>query len=95
MTHYERLKRKRLSDLILDENLVSKEALLAALQERLAEWRTQTNDPLLNPENLKRLKAEVDACIINGEAHKNRLELSYPDYFFQRRHGEPVGAGTF
>ncbi len=69
--------------------------LLAALKERLAEWRTQTNDPLLNPQNLKRLKAEVDACIINGEAHKDRLELSYPDYFFQGRHAEPVGAETF
>ncbi len=56
--------------------------LLATLKERLAEWRTQTNDPLLNPENLKRLKAEVDACIINGEARKDQLQLSYPDYFF-------------
>ena len=56
---------------------------LAALKERLAEWRAQTNDPLLNPENLRRLKAEVDACMINGEARKDQLQLSYPDYFFQ------------
>jgi len=56
---------------------------LATLKERLAEWRAQTNDPLLNPENLRRLKAEVDACMINGEARKDQLQLSYPDYFFQ------------
>jgi len=56
--------------------------VLATLKEQLAEWRTQTNDPLLKPDNLKRLKAEVDACIVNGEAHKNLLHLSYPDYFF-------------
>ncbi|MHC4956680.1 MAG: GspE/PulE/PilB domain-containing protein [Planctomycetota bacterium] len=42
MTHYERLKRKRLSDLIVDENIVSKEAMLAALQEQ------QSGDRLLS-----------------------------------------------
>jgi N-sulfoglucosamine sulfohydrolase len=60
--------------------------LLTALKERLVEWRTRTNDPLLNPENLRRLKAEVDACIINGEAHKEKLQLSYLDYFFPARY---------
>lgn len=59
---------------------------LATLKERLVEWRTRTNDPLLNPENLRRLKAEVDACIINGEAHKEKLQLSYLDYFFPARY---------
>jgi N-sulfoglucosamine sulfohydrolase len=57
--------------------------LLATLKARLAEWRIQTDDPLLNPDNLKRLKAEIDACIIDGEARKEQLQLSYPDYFFQ------------
>lgn len=59
---------------------------LATLKERLVEWRTQTNDPLLNPENLRRLKAEVDACIIDGKAHKEKLQLSYLDYFFPARY---------
>jgi N-sulfoglucosamine sulfohydrolase len=57
-------------------------AQLRRLKGRLAQWRAETKDPLLKPENLKQLKAEVDACIINGEAHKNQLHLSYPDYFF-------------
>jgi hypothetical protein len=56
---------------------------LAVLKARLVEWRTQTHDPLLNPANLKRLKAEIDACIIDGEARKEELHLSYPDYFLE------------
>jgi hypothetical protein len=55
---------------------------LARLKAKLSQWRTQTSDPLLKPANLKRLKAEIDACIINGEARKNQLHLSYPEYFF-------------
>jgi len=55
---------------------------LARLKGRLTQWRIRTKDPLLKPENLRRLKAEVDACIIKGEAHKDRLHLSYPEYFF-------------
>ena len=34
MTHYERLKRKRLGDLIVDEGLAEKELVIAALQEQ-------------------------------------------------------------
>lgn len=56
--------------------------VLATLKDRLAAWRRQTKDPLLKPENLKRLQAEVDACIIDGEARKDLLRLSYIDYFF-------------
>lgn len=57
-------------------------AALAKLKKRLAAWRAQTNDPLLDPENLRRLKAEIDACLVKGEARKPQLTLTYPDYFF-------------
>jgi hypothetical protein len=54
---------------------------LVELKRQLADWRTRTRDPLLEPVNLKRLKSEIDACIVDGEAQKTRLELTYPDYF--------------
>lgn len=54
------------------------------LQDQLAKWRKQTHDPLLNESNLKRLKAEVDACTVNGKPDKARLQLTYPDYFFSK-----------
>lgn len=57
-------------------------AVLAALEWQLAAWRARTNDPLLNPDNLKQLKAEIDACMVDGVPSKSRLTLSYPDYFF-------------
>ena len=55
--------------------------ILVELKQRLTQWRTQTDDPLLNPENLRRLKAEIDACFVDGGANKSNLKLSYPDYF--------------
>jgi len=55
---------------------------LTELKEELARWRDRTNDPLRSPDHLKRLKAEVDACFIDGSPNKNRLDLTYPDYFF-------------
>lgn len=55
---------------------------LAKLKEQLADWRKQTRDPLLSRENLKRLKAEVDACFVDGKPSKEHLNLTYPDYFF-------------
>lgn len=57
-------------------------AVLRALKEQLAAWRVRTADPLLDSGNLKRLKAEVDACFVDGEASKSRLNLTYPEYFF-------------
>jgi len=59
--------------------------ILAQLQKQLASWRKNTNDPLLNADNLKRLKSEVEACFVDGSANKTRLELNYPDYFFSNR----------
>jgi N-sulfoglucosamine sulfohydrolase len=57
-------------------------AVLVELKQQLVAWRTDTKDPLLNRDNLKRLKSEIDACIVNGEARKERLDLTYPEYFF-------------
>ena len=52
------------------------------LKQQLARWRKETNDPLLKPANVQRLKAEIDACFENGLPQKSRLQLTYPDYFF-------------
>ena len=57
------------------------QAAFEELKERLAKWRKETRDPLLNPENLKRLKAEIDACVEDGKPQKSKLVLNYPDYF--------------
>lgn len=56
--------------------------LLAELKEQLSVWRRETNDPLLTPGNLARLKKEIDSCIVDGKASKSHLILNYPDYFF-------------
>jgi N-sulfoglucosamine sulfohydrolase len=57
---------------------------LIALQQKLTAWRRETNDPLLNPQNTLRLKQEIEACFKGGKPEKARLELTYPDYFFNR-----------
>ncbi len=63
----------------------SKHALVRnRLKAELSAWRTQTKDPMLNPENVHRLKAEIDACFVDGLPDKSKLELTYPDYFFER-----------
>lgn len=59
------------------------EAILTELKTQLTNWRTRTNDPLLDTDNLTRLKSEIDACIIDGQATKTRLKLTYPEYFFK------------
>jgi len=56
---------------------------LLQLQQELQGWRERTNDPLLNQQNVLRLKAEVDACIVDGQPDKSKLTLTYPDYFFE------------
>ncbi|MDG2380043.1 MAG: sulfatase [Pirellulaceae bacterium] len=78
-----------LYDLQLDpfefDNLADKPTHAATLNElrtQLTNWRERTNDPLQNPENLRRLKSEIDACHLNGKARKDQLFLTYPDYFF-------------
>ena len=53
------------------------------LQQELQRWREQTKDPMLNHQNVLRLKAEVDACMVDGQPDKSKLTLTYPDYFFE------------
>ena len=57
---------------------------LNRLQRELSRWRTETADPMRDPQNVKRLKAEIDASVVDGTPQKDRLELTYPDYFFSR-----------
>ncbi len=63
-------------------------ATLAHLQRTLADWRRDTADPLLKPENLARLKAEVTAA---SKADARENSWHYPYYFFGQ---EPPPAGT-
>lgn len=58
-------------------------ATLQRLQQELQSWRERTRDPLLNLNNTLRLKAEVDACFVDGQPEKSKLTLTYPDYFFE------------
>lgn len=57
--------------------------VLARLTKELHAWRERTKDPLLSEENLRRLKSEVSACFTDDGPSKERLNLTYPDYFFQ------------
>ncbi|MBT5170175.1 MAG: DUF4976 domain-containing protein [Opitutales bacterium] len=56
---------------------------LARLKKELQAWREETNDPMLNPRNVLRLKAEVNACFTDGQPDKKKLTLTYPEYFFE------------
>ena len=56
---------------------------LSQLQGRLREWRRATGDPLLDRENVTRLKNEIGACFRDGVPSKDHLTLTYPDYFFR------------
>lgn len=57
---------------------------LQSLKAKLDEWRRATNDPLLNAENVLRLKAEIDACRVGDSFEKSKLQLTYERYFFSR-----------
>jgi len=52
---------------------------LAELQQRLEAWRRQTNDPLRDPENLRRLAQEVQGLT---KKQAKKYEWGYPEYFF-------------
>lgn len=54
--------------------------LLTDLKQRLAQWREETSDPLLDPDILRRLTAEVQS-ITKKSAAKER-PWKYPTYFF-------------
>jgi N-sulfoglucosamine sulfohydrolase len=69
-------------------------AIFAELKQHLATWREQTQDPLLNPANLQRLRAEVYS--VKKKAEGKALDWGYPDYFFGRepvRQTDPEPAG--
>ncbi|MHC4564327.1 MAG: sulfatase family protein [Planctomycetota bacterium] len=52
---------------------------LTELKQRLVAWRRQTNDPLLDPENLRRLAQEVRGLT---KKQAKKYKWSYPEYFF-------------
>ena len=56
---------------------------LVRLQKELQAWREETNDPMLDPRNVSRLKGEIDACFTDGQPDKQKLTLTYPEYFFE------------
>ena len=53
---------------------------LAELKSQLAAWRKRTEDPLLNPDTLQRLKTEVEGITSKKAAKKH--DWAYPGYFF-------------
>lgn len=57
-------------------------AAYSRLKRELVAWRQETEDPMLDPKNVFRLKQEIDACLDGDDASKAKLKLSYPDYFF-------------
>ena len=65
-------------------------ATLADLQQRLTTWREQTHDPLLDPNHLQRLSAEVTA--VKSKATGKSLTWGYPDYFFGKEPASKPGA---
>ena len=57
-------------------------AVFEDLKQRLAAWREQTRDPLLDSANLERLTAEVNS--IESKKAAKKQPWGYPDYFFGR-----------
>ncbi len=56
---------------------------LETLKRELAAWGKVTSDPLRHPENLRKLKAEIDATFAKGEPRKKaKRKWHYPEYFF-------------
>ncbi len=45
-------------------------AVLGDLRSRLLEWRQRTEDPFLDPQNVRRLQQEVRSTFRNGEYHR-------------------------
>ena len=56
--------------------------IFAGLKLRLAQWREQTGDPLLDEAILQRLKSEVTS--MPNKATAKKYTWGYPDYFFGR-----------
>ncbi len=66
-------------------------AIFADLKQRLAQWRKQSPDPLLNPAILQRLKEEVYS--VRRRAVAREYHWGYPDYFFGPEPEVPSDAG--
>jgi len=92
---YARMKRPpkyQLFDLKTDPyefvNLAGDPAHRDALDELSAEltrWRRATRDPLLNPVNVTRLKAEIDGIRHGNDFNKAKIgQWKYPEYFFKK-----------
>ncbi|MDA7624858.1 hypothetical protein N8697_01680, partial [bacterium] len=56
---------------------------LNLLKQKLEKWRKETNDPFLDPKNLKRLKDEINECFDDFKPSKKDLKLNYWNYFFE------------
>lgn len=90
---YERMRRPprfELYDLESDpfefENLADVEKYsehFRELKQVLLKWRQDTNDPLLDEKNLMQLKAEVEACFVDGKPEKAQLTHRYAEFFFE------------
>ena len=55
------------------------------LSTELTRWRRATHDPLLNQDNVSRLKAEIDAIRQGNDFNKAKIgQWKYPEYFFKK-----------
>jgi len=88
MTHYDRLKRKRLGDILVDEHLASEEVVITALQEQQRSGRL-LSDILLQMQEV----GEYDLARVIVEqyqtpfielksyaVHKDLIELFTPEF---------------
>jgi arylsulfatase A-like enzyme len=55
-------------------------SILTELQKQLTTWREQTQDPLLDPQKLERLTAEI--TVVRSKSDERASTWGYPDYFF-------------
>ncbi len=58
--------------------------ILRKLKDALEAWRRRTQDPFLDPANVARLKAEIDATFKNGKYEKPQ-GWNYPEYLAPAR----------
>ncbi len=61
----------------------NRRAVLDRLKAELSRWRSATGAPMLRPENVGRLKAEIEQTRQNGTYRKKKTAWNYPDYFFE------------
>ena len=54
--------------------------ILAELKQQLTQWRVETNDPLVDPENLNQLTAEIRSVTKKSDGKKHSWK--YPEFLF-------------